>query len=67
MAMSRTSMRNQISKGGKKKIPTSSVENDSEQFNNIICSLDQLILLLNSSYTPEILRNEDEQISWYLS
>jgi|TARA_R100001510_G_scaffold9294_1_gene7174 hypothetical protein len=49
------------------RLPTASDEYDSDQFNNLIRSLDQLILLLNSSYTPEVLRNEDEQISWFLS
>ena len=29
-------------------------------------SLDQLIFLLNNTYTPEILRQEDEQIIWFL-
>jgi len=37
------------------------------QIDQMIQSLDQLIQLLNSSYTPETLRNDDEAFNWFMS
>ena len=36
-------------------------------FNTLVNNLELLILILNSTYTPEQLRNEDEQMSWFMS
>ena len=48
-------------------LPAAQDEYSKEQINQIIQTLDQLILLLNFSYTPEQLKNEDEALSWYLN
>ena len=37
------------------------------QIDQMIQSLDLLIQLLNSSYTPETLRNEDEAFNWFIA
>ena len=42
-------------------------EYSQQQQNTLIQTLDQLIFLLNNTYTPETLREEDERISWFLS
>ena len=49
------------------RLPAAQDEYSKEQINQMIQTLDQLIQLLNSSYTPEQLKNEDEAMSWYLS
>ena len=49
------------------RLPAAQDEYSKEQINQIIQTLDQLILLLNFSYTPEQLKNEDEAISWFLA
>ena len=49
------------------RLPAAQDEYRKEQINQMIQSLDQLILLLNSSYTPEQLRNEDEAFNWFIS
>ena len=36
-------------------------------FNTLVNNLELLILILNSTYKPEQLRNEDEQMSWFMS
>ena len=42
-------------------------EYSKEQVNQMIQTLDQQIQLLNSSYTPEQLKNEDEAMAWFLA
>ena len=49
------------------RLPAAQDEYSKEQISQMIQTLDQLILLLNSSYTPEQLRNDDEAVSWFLS
>jgi hypothetical protein len=49
------------------RLPAAQEEYSQEQINQIIQTLDQLILLLNFSYTPEQLKNEDEALTWYLN
>jgi hypothetical protein len=49
------------------RLPAAQEEYSKEQVNQMIQTLDQLIQLLNSSYTPEQLRNDDEAMSWFLS
>ena len=41
------------------RLPAAQEEYSKEQINQMIQTLDQLIQLLNSSYTPEQLKNED--------
>ena len=48
------------------RLPQAQKEYNEEQINQMITSLDQLIRLLNSSYTPEQLRNDDEAITWFI-
>ena len=48
------------------RLPAAQDEYSQAQINQIIQTLDQLILLLNFSYTPEQLKNEDEAMSWFL-
>ena len=48
-------------------LPQAPAEYTQSQINQLVTSLDQLILLLNSSYTPEQLRNEDEAFSWFIT
>ena len=38
---------------------------DPDQFNQLVDALDQTIKMLNSSYTPEQLREEAERMSIY--
>jgi hypothetical protein len=49
------------------RLPAAQEEYSKEQINQMIQTLDQLVQLLNSSYTPEQLKNEDEAMAWYLS
>tara|TARA_R110000803_G_scaffold187339_1_gene249741 strand:+ start:1912 stop:2082 length:171 start_codon:yes stop_codon:yes gene_type:complete len=49
------------------RLPQATKEYSQAQMNTLIQTLDQMIFLLNNSYTPETLRNEDEQITWFLS
>ena len=49
------------------RLPSAQEEYSKEQINQIIQTMDQLILLLNFSYTPEQLKNEDEAMSWFLA
>ena len=49
------------------RLPAAQDEYSKEQINQMIQTLDQLIQLLNSSDTPEQLRNDDEAMSWFLT
>jgi len=48
------------------RLPAAQDEYSKEQINQLIQTLDQLIQLLNSSYAPEQLKNEDEALAWYI-
>jgi preprotein translocase subunit Sec63 len=48
------------------RLPQAAKEYSQTQQNTLIQTLEQLIFLLNNSYTPETLRQEDEQITWFL-
>ena len=48
------------------RLPDAPQEYSPTQMSQLTQSLDQLIFLLNNTYTPEILRQEDEQIIWFL-
>ena len=49
------------------RLPQAPSEYSEAQINQLIQTLDQLIQLLNSSYTPETLRNDDEAFNWFIS
>jgi len=49
------------------RLPQAPQEYDAAQINSLINTLDLLIQLLNSSYTPEQLRAEDEALAWFLT
>ena len=47
------------------RLPAAQDEYSKEQVNQMIQTLDQLIQLLNSSYTPEQLKNQDQAMAWF--
>jgi len=47
-------------------LPQATKEYDQTQMAQLIATLEQMIFILNNSYTPETLRREDEQIAWFL-
>ena len=47
------------------RLPQAQKEYDQRQLNQMIQSLDQLIILLNITYTPETLRNDDQAFAWF--
>tara|TARA_Y100000004_G_scaffold186014_1_gene236945 strand:+ start:361 stop:531 length:171 start_codon:yes stop_codon:yes gene_type:complete len=49
------------------RLPQAAEEYDPSQINSMINTIDLLIQLLNTSYTPEQLRLEEEALSWFLS
>jgi|TARA_B100001964_G_C14076123_1_gene528039 hypothetical protein len=49
------------------RLPQAPQEYDAAQINSLINTLDLLIQLLNSSYTPEQLRSEDEALTWFMA
>ena len=49
------------------RMPDAPREYDQTQMAQLIQTLEQLIFLLNNTYTPETLRNDDEQIVWFLA
>ena len=49
------------------RLPAAQDEYSKEQIIQMIQTLDQLIQLLNWSYTPEQLKNEDEALTWFLN
>jgi hypothetical protein len=49
------------------RLPQAPSEYSEAQINQLIQTLDQLIQLLNSSYTPETLRNDDEAFNWFIA
>tara|TARA_R100000742_G_C4205468_1_gene33339 strand:- start:421 stop:591 length:171 start_codon:yes stop_codon:yes gene_type:complete len=49
------------------RLPQAPREYKETQINELIQTLDQLVTLLNSSYTPETLRNDDEAVTWFIA
>ena len=47
-------------------LPQATKEYDQTQMAQLIATLEQMIFILNNSYTPETLRREDEKIAWFL-
>jgi|TARA_R110002110_G_scaffold102614_7_gene259858 hypothetical protein len=48
------------------RLPQAPPEYDPSQINQLINTIDLLIQVLNSSYTPEQLRIEEEAMTWFL-
>tara|TARA_R100001594_G_C4035045_1_gene262047 strand:- start:1082 stop:1252 length:171 start_codon:yes stop_codon:yes gene_type:complete len=49
------------------RLPDPPQDYNREQQAQLVQTLEQLIFLLNNTYTPETLRNDDEAISWFMS
>ena len=49
------------------RLPDAPEQYDRQQMSQLIQSLEQMIFLLNNTYTPETLRNDDEAVSWFLT
>ena len=49
------------------RLPQAAKEYSQQQQNTLIQTLEQLIFLLNNTYTPETLRDDEERITWFLS
>ena len=47
-------------------LPQATEEYDQSQLNQLVEALDQTIKALNTSYTPEQLREEQERLAWYI-
>jgi len=48
-------------------LPHAKEEYDQSQMAQLIQTLEQMILVLNTTYTPVTLSDEDEQKAWFLS
>jgi|TARA_R100000656_G_scaffold82938_1_gene60584 hypothetical protein len=49
------------------RLPQAPEEYDPSQINQLINTIDLLIQVLNSSYTPEQLRAEEEAVTWFMA
>ena len=47
-------------------LPQATEEYDQSQFNQLVDALDQVIKMLNTSYTPEQLREEQERFAFFI-
>ena len=48
-------------------LPQAREEYDQSQLNQLISTLEQMIFILNNTYTPVTLGDEEEQRLWFLS
>ena len=48
-------------------LPQAREKYDQSQLNQLISTLEQMIFILNNTYTPVTLGDEEEQKSWFLS
>ena len=48
-------------------LPQAREEYDQSQMAQLIQTLEQMIFILNNTYTPDTLRDEEEQKPWFLS
>ena len=48
-------------------LPQARPEYDQAQMSQLIQTLEQMIFILNNTYTPVTLGDEEEQRSWFLS
>ena len=49
------------------RLPDATEEYSREQISQLVQTLEQVIFILNNTYVPETLRQDDERISWFLS
>ena len=49
------------------RLPDATEEYDKHQMSQMIQTLEQMIFVLNNTYVPETLKEEDEMVSWFLS
>ena len=49
------------------RLPQAADEYNPSQINQLINTIDLLIQVLNSSYTPEQLRAEEEAVTWFMA
>ena len=49
------------------RLPDATEEYSREQVSQLVQTLEQVIFVLNNTYVPETLRQDDERISWFLS
>ena len=47
------------------RLPNPSVEYDAEKFNQLIRSLEQIVLQLNTAYTVTVSENKDQAQTWF--
>ena len=47
-------------------LPQAREEYDQSQMAQLIQTLEQMIFALNNTYTPETLRDDNEQMAWFL-
>ena len=48
-------------------LPQARPEYDQSQMSQLVQTLEQMILVLNTTYTPATLSDDDEQKAWFLS
>ena len=48
-------------------LPQAREEYDQSQMNQLVQTLEQMIFILNNTYPPVTLSDEEEQKSWFLS
>ena len=49
------------------RLPDATEEYDKHQMSQMVQTLEQMIFVLNTTYVPETLKQEDERINWFLS
>ena len=49
------------------RLPDATEEYDKHQMSQMVQTLEQMIFVLNNTYVPETLKQEDERVSWFLS
>ena len=49
------------------RLPDATEEYSREQVSQLVQTLEQVIFILNNTYVPDTLRQDDESISWFLS
>ena len=49
------------------RLPEAPEQYDRQQMSQLVQTLEQMILILNTTYTPVTLSDEEEQRAWFLS
>jgi hypothetical protein len=55
-----------MSKINNVRLPNASAQYSPEQFNQLVRSLEQVILQLNTAYTPTVTEDKDQAQAWFL-